>query len=193
MPSIPGGALASAFVSRKFYQVGPQGATLIDDLNSIKSFPSSRRFSWPSKAVALGDHELGVFELAAGNLNVLDIASGSWHSKRLNAQEILNERTPERTGNQATATISSIAPDASSGSFYIAKAPFYLTEGAPILQFDHDGNVLRRFRCKLPVLPSLRTNRNKSGQFSLSQIFYVSHKLLLVSESQRFVLIYGIS
>ncbi len=132
---------------------------------SLADLPDGR-FVAADQATAslyLGNPDIGIqrhFRLAAPEIE-------SAREKNRNRPEPPEGR---RTGEYLL--LRNLATD-QSGNFYVTVSTFSIADGAPILQFDESGRLLRRFRCKLP-------ERHEGGSVFPSHLVVTSDYVVVV-------------
>lgn len=154
---------------------------------SVASIKPSRiaRSDAPIIALPMSGNRVGVIDTAEGRLSTVDISSEAFENIQLDASDLQGvRRSPDIDA------IFSAVVDPASRDVFVAVGPYNVRSGAVVLRFSDQGVLKARFRCVLPILPSLKGERIHPGQFVFQQIGIAGETLLLVSRSQQHCVYY---
>jgi hypothetical protein len=170
--------------------VGVSGEQLVQyKAGSVASIKPSRleRSDAPVIALALSANRVGIIDIAGGRLSTRDVLSEAFENIQLEAPDLQGVgRSPE------VEAIFSAVVDPASHDVFVAVGPYNARSGAVILRFSDGGLLKARFRCVLPVLAPLASDRIHSGQFVFQQIGIAGNTLLLISRSQQRCVYYNL-
>lgn len=156
---------------------------------AVASIKPSRieRTEAPVIALPLPGNRVGVIDTAGALLSTEDVPSEVFENVQLEAPDLQGvQRSPDMEA------IFSAVIDPASRDVFVAVGPYNVRSGAVILRFSDHGVLKARFRCVLPVVASMKSNRNPSGQFLFQQIGIAGDTLVLVSRSQQHCVYYEI-
>lgn len=185
-------SLGRTFVNGRLYEVTASEVFASDHpLANRLSIPDPP-LQWPLAAFSLGRTTLGVIEMGEAVLRTVNMQTGQWKKYQLRAPEIQDAGRPPRTPDGVSPPIFSVATDASTSNIYVAISPFNVNEGATILKFSEQGDLVQRLRCSLPRSSAFQTERIKDGHFSLTKIAFMQRRLFLISFPQKHFFFYAL-
>ncbi len=138
--------------------------------------------------VGLADRRLGLLESTEGTLYALDRQTGNWTRYPLAAPEFQTIRNLRPLELGALSFF--MSPSAAGGEFYVLSNPTNRKQGAKILRFDGQGNLLARYLCPLPASVAPPTATNPDGYLTPFSVVVMDRTLLLISWSQKVVASY---
>jgi hypothetical protein len=186
---IPTQSLGAAFLSGTLFQVGVNQVSAISNDKPLSTYTATRSFRWPAKVIPTSDHELSIVELENGTVTTFDSSTLSWQEHKLIAPELVSA-PPSDNPDVSTPPIFTVAGDGRSRTVYAAANGFSVTTGLPIFAFSAEGELLARYRCKLPINAAVATPKNRDGHFSVSGITISNSRLIVYSQTQKLFLVY---
>jgi hypothetical protein len=140
--------------------------------------------------VGFKDHRVGVVNLEEGILYILDLPSGEWARKALEAPEFQTIRGLPRDDNIHTPLFDH--PASSETGFFALSNPIDRKHGARILRFDSEGRLQARYLCPLPASVAPPTATNPNGYLQPTSVVVIDRTILLISWSQKAVEAYDL-
>jgi hypothetical protein len=142
--------------------------------------------------LGLADRRLGLLDSFEGVLYTLDQQTGNWMHHSLAAPEFQAIRNLRAQGEEILPIPFVMSPSVAGGEFYVLSNPTNRKQGAKILRFDSQGNLLARYRCPLPTSVAPPTGTNPNGYLIPSSVVVMDRTLLLVSSPQKVVASYSL-
>ena len=129
------------------------------------------------------DRPIGLLDSSEGVLYTLDQQTGDWMSHPLTAPEFQAMRNLPALKEGATTLF--MSPSVAGGDFYVLSNPTNRKQGAKILRFDFQGNLLARYLCPLPTSVAPPTGTNPDGYLTPTHVLVMDRTLLLISSPQK--------
>jgi hypothetical protein len=139
----------------------------------------------------LADHSVGLLESKEGVWYLLDQRTGTWSRHWLAAPEFQTIRNMPVQDEYTTIPVF-ISPRAGAKDFYVLSSPIRRREGAKVLRFDSQGNLLARYLCPLPTSVAPPAAMNPDGYLVPESIVVMDRVLLLLSPFQKAVASYSL-
>jgi hypothetical protein len=137
----------------------------------------------------LADHSVGLLESKEGVWYLLDQRTGTWSRHSLAAPEFQAIRNmPVQDEHVTTPFFTS--PSSGDRDFYVLSSPIRRKEGAKVLRFDSQGNLLARYLCPLPISVAPPAAMNPDGYLVPTSIAVMDRTLLLIAPFQKVVASY---
>jgi hypothetical protein len=145
----------------------------------------------PVDLLELTDHSVGLLEPKDGVWYLLDQRTGTWSRRPLAAPEFQTIRNMPVQDEHVTVPFF-ISPRSGDGDFYVLSTPIRRKEGAKVLRFDSQGNLLARYLCPMPTSVVPPSAMNPDGYLVPESIAVMGPTLLLISPFQKVVASYGL-
>ena len=136
----------------------------------------------------LADRRLSLLDSTEAVFYSLDQQTGNWTRHPLTAPEFQWIRNIPPPAEGAAPLL--ISPSVAGGEFYVLSSPINRKQGAKILRFDSQGNLLARYLCPLPTSVAPPTGTNPDGYLLPSNVVVMDRTLLLISSRQKVVASY---
>ena len=137
-----------------------------------------------------GDRHLGLLDSTEGIFYTLDQQTGNWTRHPLAAPEFQWIRNlPAQEGMVVPFFMS---PSVAGEEFYVLSSPTNRKQGAKVLRFDFQGNLLARYLCPLPTSVAPPTGTNPDGYLTPTHVLVMDRTLLLISSPQKIAASYNL-